>query len=57
VQRSDSIDGIQETRYKSTRLKFIEPDSARLFGNGMREYALSIGKKSFFTFGEVPLMC
>jgi len=36
---------------------FIEPDFTRLFGNAMREYALSIGKKSFFIFGEVPLTC
>src|SRR6185295_12569782 len=34
-------------------LKFIERDFARTFGNAMREYASSIGKKNFFSFGEV----
>src|SRR5947209_9056562 len=34
-------------------LKFIERDFAQVFGNSMREFALSIGKKNFFTFGEV----
>jgi glycosidase len=39
--------------FRIDTLKFIEPDFARVFGNAMREYALSIGKKNFFTFGEV----
>lgn len=39
--------------YRIDTLKYIEPDFARTFGNSMREYALSIGKKNFFTFGEV----
>ncbi len=39
--------------FRIDTLKYIEPDFARLFGNAMREYALSIGKKNFFTFGEV----
>ena len=34
-------------------LKYIEPEFARVFGNAIREYAQSIGKKNFFTFGEV----
>ncbi len=34
-------------------LKYIEPDFAQTFGNAMREFALGIGKKNFFTFGEV----
>jgi glycosidase len=34
-------------------LKYIEPDFALLFGNAMREFALQIGKRNFFTFGEV----
>src|SRR5207237_5148730 len=33
--------------------KYIEPDFAQVFGNAMREFALAIGKKNFFTFGEV----
>lgn len=39
--------------FRIDTLKFIEPEFARVFGNAMREYALSIGKKNFFTFGEV----
>jgi glycosidase len=39
--------------FRIDTLKFIERDFARIFGNAMREYALSIGKKNFFTFGEV----
>jgi glycosidase len=39
--------------YRIDTLKFIERDFARVFGNAMREYALAIGKKNFFTFGEV----
>jgi glycosidase len=34
-------------------LQYVEPDFARVFGNAMREYALTIGKKNFLTFGEV----
>ena len=39
--------------FRIDTLKYIERDFARIFGNAMREYALSIGKKNFFTFGEV----
>lgn len=39
--------------YRIDTLKYIEPDFARVFGNAMREFALSIGKQNFFTFGEV----
>ncbi len=39
--------------FRIDTLKFIEPDFAQLFGNAMREFALTIGKKNFFTFGEV----
>ena len=39
--------------YRVDTLKFIEPEFARVFGNAMREFALQIGKKNFFTFGEV----
>jgi glycosidase len=34
---------------------YVERDFARTFANAMREFALSIGKKNFFTFGEVCL--
>ncbi len=39
--------------FRIDTLKYVEPDFAQTFGNAMREYALSIGKKNFFTFGEV----
>lgn len=39
--------------FRIETLKFVEPDFARTFGNAMREFALEIGKKNFFTFGEV----
>ena len=39
--------------FRIDTLQYIESDFARVFGNAMREFALSIGKKNFFTFGEV----
>jgi glycosidase len=39
--------------FRIDTLKYIERDFARTFGNAMREFALGIGKKNFFTFGEV----
>jgi len=39
--------------YRIDTLKYIPPEFALTFGNAMREYACSIGKKNFFTFGEV----
>ena len=39
--------------YRIDTLQYVEADFARIFGNAMREYALSIGKQNFFTFGEV----
>ncbi len=39
--------------FRIDTLKYIEPDFALLFGNAMREFALEIGKRNFFTFGEV----
>jgi glycosidase len=39
--------------FRIDTLKHVEPDFARIFGNAIREYALSIGKRNFFTFGEV----
>jgi glycosidase len=39
--------------FRIDTLKYIERDFARTFGNAMREYGLSIGKKNFFTYGEV----
>ncbi len=39
--------------FRIDTLKYINRDFARDFGNAMREYALTTGKKNFFTFGEV----
>jgi glycosidase len=39
--------------FRIDTLKHVERDFARIFGNAVREYALSIGKANFFTFGEV----
>ena len=39
--------------FRIDTLKYIDKGLAREFGNAMREYAQSIGKKNFFTFGEV----
>jgi glycosidase len=39
--------------YRIDTLKHVEREFAVIFGNAIREFALSIGKKNFFTFGEV----
>jgi glycosidase len=39
--------------FRIDTLRYLKGDLARLFGNSVREFALSIGKKNFFTFGEV----
>lgn len=39
--------------FRIDTLRYLKGDLARLFGNSMREFALSAGKKNFFTFGEV----
>ncbi len=39
--------------FRIDTLKYIDRGFAREFGNAVREYAQSIGKKNFFTFGEV----
>ncbi|MEW6220331.1 MAG: alpha-amylase family glycosyl hydrolase [Thermodesulfobacteriota bacterium] len=39
--------------FRIDTLKYIERDFARTFGNAMREFGLAIGKKNFFSFGEV----
>jgi len=47
VARFD-IDG-----FRIDTLRYLQGDLPRVFGNAIREFALSIGKKNFFTFGEV----
>jgi glycosidase len=39
--------------FRIDTLRYMKGDLPRLFGNSIREFALSIGKKNFFTFGEV----
>lgn len=39
--------------FRIDTLKHVEREFARVFGNSMREFAQQIGKKNFFTFGEV----
>src|ERR1700751_65554 len=39
--------------FRIDTLRYLKGDLPRLFGNAIREFALSIGKKNFFTFGEV----
>lgn len=47
VARYD-IDG-----YRLDTVKYVDPDAVETFGNAIREFGLSVGKKNFFTFGEV----
>ncbi|HEY3440448.1 MAG TPA: alpha-amylase family glycosyl hydrolase [Paludibaculum sp.] len=39
--------------YRLDTVKYVHPKAIETFGNAMREYAMSIGKANFFTFGEV----
>jgi glycosidase len=39
--------------FRIDTLKYLDPEFSLTFGNAIREYALSIGKKNFFTYGEV----
>ena len=39
--------------FRLDTVKYVDPEANEVFGNAMREFALSIGKKNFFTFGEV----
>jgi glycosidase len=39
--------------FRIDTLKYLNAEFALTFGNAMREFALTIGKKNFFTFGEV----
>jgi len=39
--------------FRIDTLKYVSREFARNFGNAIREYALSIGKKNFLTYGEV----
>jgi glycosidase len=39
--------------FRIDTLRYLQGNLAQTFGNAVREFALSIGKKNFFTFGEV----
>lgn len=39
--------------FRIDTVKYVSPQAVQTFGNAIREYALSIGKHNFFTFGEV----
>lgn len=39
--------------FRIDTLRYLQGNLPQLFGNSVREFALSIGKKNFFTFGEV----
>ena len=39
--------------FRIDTLRYLKGDFPRIFGNAMREFALTIGKENFFTFGEV----
>jgi len=39
--------------FRIDTLKYLDHDFALRFGNAIREFALSVGKKNFFTYGEI----
>lgn len=39
--------------YRIDTVKYVRADMVATFGNAMREFALSAGKRNFFTFGEI----
>ncbi len=39
--------------FRIDTVKYVHPDAIETFGNAVREFALSIGKRNFFTFAEV----
>ena len=39
--------------FRLDTVKYVQPEAIETFGNAMREFALTVGKKNFFTFGEV----
>jgi glycosidase len=47
VARYD-IDG-----FRLDTVKYVDPEAIEVFGNAMREFALTLGKANFFTFAEV----
>ncbi len=39
--------------FRIDTVKYVSPPMVETFGNSIREFALSIGKRNFFTFGEI----
>ncbi|HLP14686.1 MAG TPA: alpha-amylase family glycosyl hydrolase [Bacteroidota bacterium] len=39
--------------FRIDTVKYVHPRMVEMFGNAIREFSLGIGKKNFFTFGEV----
>jgi glycosidase len=39
--------------FRIDTVKYVSPGIVETFGNAIREFALSIGKRNFFTFGEI----
>jgi glycosidase len=39
--------------FRIDTVKHMEPSAVELFGNAIREFAQTIGKRNFFTFGEI----
>jgi glycosidase len=39
--------------FRIDTVKYVQPNMVLLFANAMREFALTIGKTNFFTFGEI----
>ena len=39
--------------FRIDTVKYVQPQAIETFGNAMREFALTVGKSNFFTFGEV----
>ena len=39
--------------FRIDTVKYVEPEAIEVFGNAMREFAYTLGKQNFLTFGEV----
>jgi glycosidase len=39
--------------FRIDTVKYVAPEMVETFGNAIREFAFSIGKRNFFTFGEI----
>ena len=39
--------------FRIDTVKYVDPKAIETFGNAMREFALTLGKQNFFTFGEI----